>query len=153
MEIELAKPEDAEDILALVHTAFSPVAREYGVGTLPPLEETLPDLLGQFRTHTILKAVDGGRIVGSVRGVMWRGTCEVGRLVVDPAFEGRGFGSALARELEARFPDARRFELFTGHRSGRSLHIYAKLGYLPFRLEAVSETLQLVYLEKPGPAS
>jgi GNAT superfamily N-acetyltransferase len=153
MEIELATPEDAEEILALVHAAFGPVAREYGMRSLPPLEDTLPDLLEQFRTHTILKAVEGDRIVGSVRGVMWRGTCEVGRLVVGPAFEGRGVGSALAKELEARFPDSRRFELFTGHRSGPSLHIYAKLGYVPFRLEPVSDTLQLVYLVKPGPAA
>lgn len=153
VSIETARPDDAEEILRLVHAVFRPVAEEYDMGTLPPLKDTLTDLLAQFRTHVILKAVDEGRIVGSVRGVMWRGTCEVGRLVVDHSMHGQGIGTALATELESHFPDAHRFELFTGHRSGPSLHIYARLGYVPFRIEPVSESLQLVYLEKAGPAA
>jgi GNAT superfamily N-acetyltransferase len=150
MEILRAEPADAPAILAIVHAAFGPVAAEYGAETLPPLEETLADLLDDFRTHVVLKAVEGGRIVGSVRGVLFRGTCEVGRLVVDPGFQGRGVGKALAAEIERCFADAERFELFTGHRSGPSLHIYAGLGYVPFRIEPVSDELQLVYLEKTG---
>ena len=154
MEILPAEPQDAEDILELTKLAFAPVAEEYGQPTLPPLEETLDDLRAQFRTHMILKAVDErGRIVGAVRGVMWRGTCEIGRLVVRPECQGRGTGTALAREIERCFPDARRFELFTGQRSGPSLHIYAKLGYAAMRVERVDDRLQLLYLEKPGPAA
>jgi GNAT superfamily N-acetyltransferase len=149
--ISLATTADAEEILALVHAAFAPVAEEYGVATLPPLQETLADLLADFRTHVILKAAEDGRIVGSVRAALFRGTCEVGRLVVDPGSQGHGVGTALARAIEARFPEADRFELFTGHRSGPSLHIYGNLGYVPFRIETVSDSLQLVYMRKPGP--
>jgi GNAT superfamily N-acetyltransferase len=150
MEILQASAEDAPAILAICHAAFRPVADDYGETTLPPLEETLEDLLGDFGTHVILKAVEDGTIVGSVRGALFEGTCEVGRLVVAPGVQGRGVGSALAREIETYFPEAERFELFTGHRSGPSLHIYQGLGYLPFRVEPVTERLQLVFLEKPG---
>lgn len=150
--IDLAEPADAPEILGLVHRAFAAVAAEYEVPSLPPMEETLPDLLADFHTHTILKATaEDGRIVGSVRGALFHGTCEVSRLVVDPVAQGGGIGSALAREIEARFPDAVRFELFTGHRSGPALHIYGTLGYVPFRIEAVSERLQLIHLQKTGP--
>jgi hypothetical protein len=52
------------------------------------------------------------------------------------------------REIEARFPGARRFELFTGHLSKRNLYLYRKLGYRPVRREPVSEKLTMVFLEK-----
>lgn len=148
MRILTATRQDAEEILAVVHAAFRPIAAEYGMPSLPPLEETVDDLLADFRTHVVLKAVEDGRIVGSVRGAIFQGRCEVGRLVVDPAAQGRGIGGALAREIERRFPEARCFELFTGHHSGASLHIYQKLGYIPFRIETVSPTLQLIHLRK-----
>jgi ribosomal protein S18 acetylase RimI-like enzyme len=153
MEITLATPEDAEAILAVQKAAFAPVAEEYRQATLLPLEETLDDLLGLFRDHTILKAVEDGRVVGSVRGVMRRGTCEIGRLVVDPASQGRGIGRALASEIESRFPDAVLFELFTGHHGGAALHIYGKLGYGAFRVERVDDDLTFVHLRKPGHAA
>ena len=148
MEIALATREDAEEIVALVRLAFAPVATEYGMDTLPPLNDTPEALVAHLETHVVLKAVEAGRVVGSVRGVMTGGTCEVGRLVVHPEHAGNGIGSELARAIEGHFPDARRFELFTGHNSGPSLHIYRKLGYVPYRTEQVSDTLTLVYLEK-----
>ena len=37
---------------------------------------------------------------------------------------------------------------FTGHRSERSLAIYQRLGYVPFREERGTDGLTLVYLEK-----
>jgi hypothetical protein len=50
--------------------------------------------------------------------------------------------------IEQRFPTAQRFELFTGTKSERNLYFYHKLGYRPFREEALNETVTLVYLEK-----
>jgi hypothetical protein len=52
------------------------------------------------------------------------------------------------QEIEACFPEARRYELFTGHLSARNLYLYQKLGYLPLRREPVSEKLSMVFLEK-----
>jgi ribosomal protein S18 acetylase RimI-like enzyme len=149
MEIAPATPADAADIVAVTHAAFRPVARQYGVATLPPLQDTEESVRALMADGAlVLKAVVDGRIVGSVRGAMRDGTCEVGRLVVLPEAEGRGIGTALARALEDRFPQASRFELFTGHLSDRSIAIYRRLGYTPFRTERLSDTLSLVYLEK-----
>jgi hypothetical protein len=50
--------------------------------------------------------------------------------------------------IEATFPAAKRFELATGHRSERNLHLYAKLGYREFRREKISPRLTMVFLEK-----
>ena len=60
----------------------------------------------------------------------------------------RGIGSRLMAALEAAVPEARRFELFTGHRSEGNLRLYARLGYREFRRQSVNERLTLVYMEK-----
>jgi len=76
-------------------------------------------------------------------------TCYVERLIVDPPYRRRGIGTALLREIEAAHPAARRFELFTGHRSVNNLRLYERLGYRPFRQEVVNDRLTMVFLEKP----
>ena len=50
--------------------------------------------------------------------------------------------------FEAAFPDARRFELFTGHKSERNLVLYQRLGYAPFRRHREHPGLELIYLER-----
>lgn len=146
--IERAVPADAGEILALIKRAFGPVAEQYGEPSLPPLAETAAAFAGRFSDHVVLKALDGGRLVGTVLGVMDGDTCLVGRLAVDPAEQGRGIGRALATAIEAAFPQAARFELFTGHLSAETLSLYASLGYREFRREAASPRVTLIYLEK-----
>ena len=51
-------------------------------------------------------------------------------------------------EIESAFPKARRFELFTGHRSERNLHLYEKLGYREFKRVPATEDLTMVFMEK-----
>jgi ribosomal protein S18 acetylase RimI-like enzyme len=67
--------------------------------------------------------------VGSVRGRLEGDTCHIGRLVVHPRLQRRGIGARLMREIEGRFPKARRYELFTGHLSEGNLRLYRRLGY------------------------
>ena len=93
----------------------------------------------------------GPAIVGSVRAYEQDGTCHVGRLIVLPAHQNQGLGTRLLREVEAAFPDAERYALFTGHKSARNLYLYDRLGYKEFKREPVSEALTIVFLEKPRP--
>jgi ribosomal protein S18 acetylase RimI-like enzyme len=69
-------------------------------------------------------------------------------LIVHPEFQNRGLGKQLMGAIEARFAGARRYELFTSERSLRNISLYQKLGYKVFRYERVSDSLNLVYLEK-----
>ena len=148
MEIALASVEDAAEILAVQKRAYQSEAQIYDDFALPPLLETVEDLRAQFASKLILKAVEDGQLVGSVRGREEGPTVHVERLIVRPDRQGRGLGARLLREIEARFPQARRFELFTGHKSVRNLHVYEKFGYRVFREQPVHARLVLVFLEK-----
>jgi ribosomal protein S18 acetylase RimI-like enzyme len=146
--IAQATPEDAADILGLQKLAYQSEARLYNDWTLPPLVQTLGSLEGEFATSAVLKALEGDRLVGSVRAREAGGICRIGRLIVDPQFQGRGVGTLLMHDIEAAFPQVRAFQLFTGSRSEGNLRLYERLGYRRDREEVVSGSVTLVHLEK-----
>ena len=149
ISIRDALPADAAAIADLTHRAFAQQAALYEDDTLPPLADTAESVRVAMERGVVLVAEDGtGSLIGSVRGEMREESCLVGRLVVEPAHQGRGIGRALTSELEERFPSAACFKIFTGHRSTPALHLYESIGYLRTRTEYVHERLSLVFLEK-----
>jgi ribosomal protein S18 acetylase RimI-like enzyme len=146
--LERAASDDAAEILALQKLAYQSEAAIYDDYTIPPLTQTLEEVLADLKRQTFLKATVKGRIVGSVRAYIQEGTCFVGRLVVDPSFQNQGIGTRLLSEIERAFDQAERFELFTGHLSERNLYLYQKLGYRPYRYRKVTDALTIVHLEK-----
>lgn len=151
-----ATPADAPGLLALQRLAYQSEARLYGDWSIPPLIQSLEELRAEFATHAVLKAVEGDpsggeALVGSVRARMdAAGICRIGRLMVRPDRQRRGLGAALLTAMEARFPRAGRFALFTGHLSAGNLRLYERLGYRPVERRAAHPGLTLVFLEKPG---
>jgi GNAT superfamily N-acetyltransferase len=148
IHVEPASVDDAPEILALQKLAFQSEARLYDDWNIPPLVQSLDSLRAEFGSSRVLKAVEGGHIVGSVRARAQDGTCHVIRLVVAPDRQGRGIGTRLMRDVEAQFPDVLRFELFTGHLSEGNLRLYERLGYRRCREHAVTPAVTLVFLEK-----
>jgi ribosomal protein S18 acetylase RimI-like enzyme len=148
MQIERATNSDAEEILALQRVAYRSEAELYGDFNIPPLVEMLEAIKKNFEEQTVLKAVLEGKLVGSVRGFDKEGTCYVGRLIVRPDYQNHGIGTKLMNEIEIVFGESKRFELFTGHRSEKNLHLYEKLGYRTFKTERVHDRLTLVFMEK-----
>ncbi len=146
--IERAGPDDAKAILDVQYQAYRPEAALYGDITLPPQVETVDELKVAFATHAILKGVLAGIVIGSVRGREVDGTCHIGRLVVTPGYQGRGWGSALLAAIEGAFAHVHRFELFTGHKSVRNLGLYGRRGYAEFRRQPDGDAVTLVFLEK-----
>jgi ribosomal protein S18 acetylase RimI-like enzyme len=66
-----------------------------------------------------------------------------------------GLGGRLLDAIETRFagdPAAKRFQLFTGHRSESNLRLYRSRGYVPVSREQVGPRLTLVTLEKEAAA-
>ncbi|SRR6266540_24577 len=148
MIVQQADVKDAEEILTLQKLAYLTEAETYQDFTLPPMTQTLAELVDDFGSHLMLKAVVDGRIIGSVKGGLHNGACHIGRLMVHPDFQGRGIGTLLMAEIEAAFPGVQRFELFTGHRSKGNISLYERLGYRIFTTATVGPLLTLVYMEK-----
>lgn len=149
MTIVPATKEDAVDILALQQAAYQSEAELYQDWSIPPLTQSLSELQQEITAGTVLKASQGSRLVGSVRAVQQEdGSVAIGRLIVLPELQGQGIGSSLMAAIEAAFPTASRFELFTGSLSIRNIRLYEKLGYRIFMRKQLSPQVELFFLEK-----
>ena len=148
INIEKASSENAEEILELQKLAYVSEAEIIDDFTIPPLQQTLDEILSEFSSHFFLKAVSNDKIIGSVRGYKEKDTCYIGKLIVHPDFQNQGLGTKLLNRAEKHFPGVKRFELFTGHKSLKNLFLYDKNGYNAFDEKRVSKKLTLIFLEK-----
>jgi len=146
--IEKASAKDAGEILKLQQLAYISEAEIYNDYSIPPLTQTLPEIIADFENNIILKVLFNGVIIGSVRGQLTGDSCYIGRLMVHPDFQNRGIGIRLMKAIESEFPQAKQFTLATGHRSERNLYLYHKLGYKDIKSEPVNDRLTMVHLEK-----
>ncbi len=148
MRIEAAGLEDLESILKLQYLAYQSEADLFGTRDIPPLKQTLEEVTEEYNSGMILKMTDDdGTIIGSVRAHENDGTVYIGKLMVHPDHQKKGYGSRLLTEIEACFP-GKRYELFTSTRSVDNIRLYSKMGYKEFKQEAVTEELVFVYMQK-----
>jgi len=148
MKISWAEIADAAEILALQKLAYQSEAARYNDYNISPLNQTLDEIMGQFKNHVFLKAVVEGKIIGTVRAFEESATCYVGRLAVHPAMQNRGTGTALMKEIE-KYYKPERFELFVGSKSDNNIHLYRKLGYRIFKTAQYEcGDIEIFYMEK-----
>ncbi|WP_335975565.1 MULTISPECIES: GNAT family N-acetyltransferase [Streptomycetaceae] len=160
--ISTANSGDAEKILKLQYLCYQGEAELYGDYTIEPLTQTLEELRAELAGSTVLVARLGEEVVGSVRGAVDDdGTARIGKLIVHPRLQRHGLGGRLLAALEDRLAaeaEAKRYRLFTGHRSQVQQRMYRKLGYEQVgAAEPVNRRLSLVHMEKsaarpPAPA-
>ena len=147
MTISKAHYNDLQEILDLQYLAYQSEAALFGNKDIPPLKETLEELIEEFNNGLILKMMSDDKIIGSVRAHEEGGTAYIGKLMVHPDYRCKGYGSRLLNEIEKCFP-GRRYELFTSTRSEDNIRLYQKLGYEIFDRKEISDELVFVYLEK-----
>lgn len=139
---------DAAAILEIQKLAFHGQGVLYNDFTLPPLTQTLEELIKDFKKYAFLKAVYEEKTVGSVRGRVEGNTCFISRLLVHPHYQNKGIGKMLMLALEQKFDAARRYELHTGHKSEKNLALYGKLGYREYKRKPQSANVMLICMEK-----
>jgi GNAT superfamily N-acetyltransferase len=120
--------EDAPAILELQRQAYQSEALLYNNWSIPPLTQSLTQLRDEFP--------------GAV--------AHIGRLMVAPAAQRRGLGSALLQEIERALPQVRRFELFTGSRSEGNIRLYRAQGYVLTYERVLAPSVTIVCMSKPN---
>lgn len=146
--IKNAERADLPEILQLQYLAYQSEADLFGSRDIPPLKQTLDEVIEEWNSGVILKMTDDtNAIIGSVRAKEIDGTVYIGKLMVHPDYQHKGYGTMLLSEMENRFPD-KRYELFTSTRSVDNIRLYQKLGYTTFAQKAVNDELEFVYMEK-----
>ena len=145
--IQRAGYDDLPEILRLQYLAYQSEAELFGNRDIPPLKQTLDEVIDEYRGGIILKIQADGKIIGSVRAKEKDGTVYIGKLMVHPDFRRKGLGKRLLSEIEGCFPD-KRYELFTSTRSKNNIRLYESLGYRVFDTKRIDDELMFVYLEK-----
>ncbi|MEA4912958.1 MAG: GNAT family N-acetyltransferase [Christensenella sp.] len=147
MTITPAVYDDLPAILALQYRAYQSEAELLQDFSIPPLCQTLASLQEEFARGVVLKAVEGDAIIGSVRAHAEESALQIGKLIVEPSFQGRGIGTRLLQSVELACPAAR-YELFTSSKSEKNLRLYERAGYRRFAQKEIKKGLTFIYLEK-----
>jgi len=154
--ISAATEQDAEKILKLQYLCYQSEAELYGDYSIEPLTEPLESVKAELARGTVLVARLGEEVVASVRGAVDAdGTARINKLIVHPRMQRHGLGGRLLAAVEAKLGGdgaAKRFQLFTGHRSEHNLRLYRKHGYVAVGTKRVDERLSLVTLAKDAEA-
>ncbi|MEO5689761.1 MAG: GNAT family N-acetyltransferase [Burkholderiaceae bacterium] len=139
---------DAPALLALQKVAFEPEARACQVWDIPPLRETVEGIREHIRMATVLKAMDGERLVGSIRGIVTGATCLIRVLMVAPDAQGCGVGALLLKAIEDAHPQVERFDLTTNMTMVGNLRFYLRHGYAVVEQMRHADTIQLAFMRK-----
>ena len=146
--ISKANMDDLQEILNLQYLAYQSEAALFGNKDIPPLKQTLDEVIEEYHKGIILKLVDTDNlIIGSIRAWEMKETVFVGKLMVHPDYRHRGYGTKLLSEIEKYYPQ-KRYELFTSTRSIDNIRLYQKMGYQEFDRRRVDDQLEFVYMEK-----
>lgn len=148
IDILEAQQNDLEVILQLQKNCYLTEAEIYNDYEIQPLKQDIDSLVNEFKHTTILKAVINGEIIGSVRGYIENDTSYIGKLIVKREYQNKGIGRLLLDSMESFFNSCSRFELFTGLKSEKNLHLYTKQGYTEFKRQYINDNLTLIFLEK-----
>ncbi|WP_043263555.1 GNAT family N-acetyltransferase [Streptomyces sp. CT34] len=150
--ISAATDDDAEQILKLQYLCYQTEAALYDDYAIEPLTQTLHALRAELGEGCVMVARLGQEVVGSVRGTVDPdGTAKIAKLIVHPRLQRHGLGGRLLAAVEERLAaerSAKRYRLFTGHRSEGSLRLYRSHGYAPVGTEQLTTRLSVVTLEK-----
>ena len=140
--------DDLNEILQLQYLAYQSEAALFGTKDIPPLTQTIEDVIDEYNAGIVLKMVsEDNKIIGSIRAKEEGNTVYISKLMIHSDYRRRGYGTRLLTEIENHYP-GKRYELFTSTRSSDNIRLYQTNGYQIFSQKAITEELIFVYMEK-----
>jgi GNAT superfamily N-acetyltransferase len=138
---------DAQEILTGQKAAFHDVARAHNHMDMPPMSESVQEVVQSLGEGVVFIAQIEGRVVGSVRGSEKDGACYISRLWVLPEYRGIGIAQALMYAVEDAFSNLNTYKLFTGSMIPDTIEFYKERGYAETSREP-EHGYELVHMEK-----
>ncbi len=121
--LDLSSRTDAKRIHEIQRLAYGVEAKLIGFDGIPPLHESLDDLIRQPLQWLGIR--ECGRIIAAIAYDLDDDLCDIDRLVVDPEHFGRGCGSDLVSALL----DYPHVLVSTGTANFPARRLYEKLGF------------------------
>lgn len=144
-----AEPGKAERLLLIQRSAYAAETERMGLDGLPPLHETLDELL-EAEHQRWLGRFDGPTLVG---GLAWEEDGAAGvdlrRLVVAPAAWRRGHATALLDAFD-ELVGPRAVSVSTGSANAPALALYARRGFRVVGEDEIAPGVRLTRLLRPG---
>ena len=134
---------DSADLEALLTLQDSACRNETEISG----NDTIQALTEEFNKGVILKAVQNGEIIGSVRAYADGDTVYIRKLMVQPDHRGSGLEKRLLAAVEGRL-HKKRFELSAGSMNEDNLRLFEKSGYTRFREETDESGNKIIFMEK-----
>lgn len=146
--IFIACDDDFAEILEIQKKAFHSEGILYQNFNIQPLTQTLEEMQEECKDKIVLKAVNDGKIVGSIRANAFKGVCWLNKLVVLPEYQRKGIGEKLLGKIETYFSNIGKYTLATGAKSISNIRLYEKGGYKIVSKENFSDGIEAVIMEK-----
>ena len=130
LHIAPATPADVGELFTLQRACWLAEAQDNPGVDIPALMESIQDAREALQQWRTVVARHNGRLVASARARGQAQQWHIGRIMVAPDLQGRGWGRALLDLAESWAPiDTIEFRLFTGALSHSNQRLYRKAGY------------------------
>lgn len=149
LRVDVIEPHDAGELLTVRRAAFVTEAQRYGDPHIPPLTQTMEELLADLARPDVvtLGAWQGHRLVGSIRVELEADKASLGRLAVVPDLQGLGIGTQLLLAVLQYLPEqTQEVWVFTGRDSRQSISLTPGQGQPQF--DEHTGDLTYAYLRK-----
>lgn len=122
----------AAQIWRLQHAAYRAEAALIGIAELPPLQETVADIIRLQETFYGMVGEDGD-LVAAVSVENGGGDIMICRVMVHPDRFRTGLARRLLRHVEERYAEAAGFRVSAAVNNEPAVRLYTSLGYVPVR--------------------
>jgi ribosomal protein S18 acetylase RimI-like enzyme len=145
-KIVMLKETIAEQILSVQRASYQIEAALINYPDLPPLRETIADLMSAPETFLVYR--DDKQIVAALSYKFKAGVLDIGRLIVSPSHFRRGIARQLLEAVERVELNVQRLMVSTAAANVPAITLYKKAGFQIFERRILPDGLALVQLEK-----
>jgi ribosomal protein S18 acetylase RimI-like enzyme len=145
-EMNIQDEEIAKRVLSLQREAYKIEAELIGSMDIPPLKESLQELMDCEEKFVGL--FEQEELIGVTSYKVEKGQLDIHRLMVKPGHFRKGVARKLLTHLEKAIPDVHEMIVSTGAANLPAVQLYQKLGFRKTGEQIAKEGIVLVYFKK-----